>query len=420
MSPIIKTCFVRKYKIPKPRYHQKVKKMKAVILAAGEGKRLRPFTESMPKVMLPVANKPILEYVFDAVKNCGIDEIIVVVGYKKEVIMEYFKNYKDIKITYVIQDKQLGTAHALLQAKNNLNDSFIVLSGDNIIDQNSISKLINDKSDYSMLIKEHPHPSKYGVVFIEKTILKELVEKPKVELGKFISTGIYKLPYTVFDELGKLCSQGIYTLSSVIQTTVEKEKSISTVLADLWMDIVYPWDLISVNETMIHQIPSSTSGVVEKGVAIKGPVSIGKDTTIYSGCYIVGPVIIGSGCEIGPNTCIFPSTIIGDNSAIRPFCEIRNTIIMEDVHINSNSYLSHSIVAKGNIIKNNFSSTTGEAIIETEGEFKKLKNIGTMIGEDCTIGSNVVVEPGIIIGRRCRIDSLKKINKNIPSESNVM
>jgi len=394
--------------------------MKAVILAAGEGKRLRPFTETMPKVMLPVANKPVLEYVFDAVKNCGIDEIIVVVGYKKEVIMEYFKNYKDIKITYVIQDKQLGTAHALLQAKNKLDDSFIVLSGDNIIDQNSISKLIKDNSEYTILIKEHPHPSKYGVVFVEKTILKELVEKPKEELGKFISTGIYKLPYKAFEEIEELRSQGIYTLSAVIQSTVEKNKAINTILADLWMDIVYPWDLISVNETMIHHIPSSTSGVVEKGVTIKGTVSIGKDTTIYSGCYIVGPVVIGSGCEIGPNTCIFPSTIIGNNSSIRPFCEIRNTIIMEDVHINSNSYLSHSIVAKGNIIRNNFSTITGEATIETEDEFKKLKNIGTMIGEDCTIGSNVVVEPGIIIGRRCKIDPLKKISKNIPSESKVM
>ena len=394
--------------------------MKAVILAAGEGKRLRPFTETMPKVMLPVANKPVLEYVFDAARNCGIDEIIVVVGYKKEVIMEYFKNYKGIKITYVIQDKQLGTAHALLQAKNKLNDSFIVLSGDNIIDQNSISKLINAKSEYCILIKEHPHPSKYGVVFIEKTILKELVEKPKEELGKFISTGIYKLPYEVFDEIEELTSQGIYTLSSLIQSTVEKNKTINTILADLWMDIVYPWDLISVNEAMIHHFPASTSGVIEKGVVMKGAVSIGKDTAIYSGCYIVGPVIIGSGCEIGPNACIFPSTTIGNNSSIRPFCEIRNSIIMEDVHINSNSYISHSIVAKGNIIGNNFSNITGKATIETEGEFKKLKNIGTMIGEDCTIGSNVVVDSGIIIGRRCEIEPLKKISKNIPSESKVM
>ena len=145
--------------------------MKAVILAAGEGRRLRPFTETMPKVMLPVANRPVLEYVFDAVKNSGIDEIITVVGYKKEVIMEYFKDYEDASITYVVQDKQLGTAHALLQAKKYITEDFIVLSGDNIIDQISISKLIKNKSPHSILIKEHPSPSKYGVVFIEKNIL---------------------------------------------------------------------------------------------------------------------------------------------------------------------------------------------------------------------------------------------------------
>src|SRR4030042_4416902 len=124
--------------------------MKVVILAAGEGKRLRPFTEMMPKVMLPVANKPILEHVFDAIKKTGIDEIITVVGYKKEVIMDYFKDYKGLKITFITKDKQLGTAHALLQAKDEINESFIVLAGDNIIDNKSIQKLILDRSVYSI------------------------------------------------------------------------------------------------------------------------------------------------------------------------------------------------------------------------------------------------------------------------------
>ena len=193
--------------------------MKAVILAAGEGKRLRPFTETLPKVMLPVSNKPIIEYVFDAVKKSGINEIIVVVGYKKEVIMQYFKDYKGLKITYVTQDKQLGTAHALLQAKNYINEPFIVLSGDNIIDEKSISKLINDESDYTILIKEYLHPSKYGVVYNENGKLKEIVEKPKENLGKYISTGLYKLPKLIFKNIEENTSQGIYHLSAVIEST---------------------------------------------------------------------------------------------------------------------------------------------------------------------------------------------------------
>jgi len=394
--------------------------MKAVILAAGEGKRLRPFTETMPKVMLPITNKPILEHVFDAVKKSGIDEVIVVVGYKKEVIMEYFKDYNGIKITYVVQNKQLGTAHALMQAKKYIKESFVVLSGDNIIDKISISKLIKDTSKYSLLIKEHPHPSKYGVVFIEKQSLRKIVEKPQEEIGKFISTGIYKLPKNVFAKIENLSRQGIHGLSTVIQSIVDDGEEINTIVANFWMDIVYPWDLISINEVMISDASSSISGTIEKGVTLKGNVSIGKDTKLYSGCYIVGPVVIGAGCEIGPNVCIFPSTVIGDNSVIRPFSEIRNSVIMNDVHVDSNSFISYSIIGKGTEIGNNFSGVSGKASIELEGELRKLDEIGAMIGEDTTIKSHVIVEPGIIIGRKCKINSMNRIIKNIPSQSEVM
>ena len=395
--------------------------MKAVILAAGEGKRLRPFTETMPKVMLPVANKPVLEYVFDAVKKSGIDEIIVVVGYKKEVIMEYFKDYKDVKITYVNQVKQLGTAHALLQAKKSIKDSFIVLAGDNIIDESSISKLMKTPSDYAILIKEHPYPSKYGVVFVENNNIRRIVEKPKEDVGKYISTGIYKLPRSVFTDIERCTSEGVHALSSVIQSLVDKEKRINTVLAKSWMDIVYPWDLIYVNEAMIQGISASTGGIIERGVTMKGAVSVGKDTKIYSGSYIVGPVLIGEGCEIGPNACIFPSTTIGNNAVIHPFSEIRSSVIMDDVHIASNSFISHSVVGRGNIIGNNFSTIARKSTIEIEDEFKKLDMpIGAMVGEDCIIESHVVTEPGIIIGKKCKINSLKRIIKNVPSESKVM
>jgi len=394
---------------------------KAVILAAGEGKRLRPFTETMPKVMLPVANKPLLEYVFDATRKSGIEEIVVVVGYKKEVIMEYFKDYKNIKITYVIQDRQLGTAHALLQAKKHIKDSFIVLAGDNIIDPGSIAKLLKDQSEYSLLIKEHPHPSKYGVVFVENRSIRRIVEKPKEDVGKYISTGIYKLPRSVFTDIEQYTSEGAHALSSIIQSLVDKGKNINTVLAKSWMDIVYPWDLISVNEAMIQGAAACTSGVIEKGVTLKGPVTIGKDTKIYSGCYIVGPVVIGDSCEIGPNACIFPSTSIGNNTAVHPFSEIRSSVIMDDVHIASNSHISHSVIGKGCIIGDSFSTITGKTMIEVDNEFKRLETpIGAMVGEDCIIESHVVVDPGKIIGRKCKISPMKHIIKNIPSESKVM
>jgi glucose-1-phosphate thymidylyltransferase len=399
---------------------KKMKPMKAVILAAGEGKRLRPFTETMPKVMLPVLNKPILEHVFDSLAKTGIDEAIVVVGYKKEVIMDHFKDYTTFKIVYVHQNRQLGTAHALLQAKSHLDDSFIVLAGDNLIDSKSIQNLYNDDNKYSILISEHSLTSKYGVVFTEKGILKKIIEKPKEELSKFISTGIYKFPINIFEVIHKVISNGDYKLSSVVQSVINQGKKFITYPANYWMDIIYPWDLISINQSMAQKSSSSINGIIEKNVTLKGDVTIGKDTVIYSGCYLIGPVVIGEGCEIGPDVCVFPNSTIGNNCSINPFSEIRNSVLMDDVRISSHSTIMNSILARGNILGNNFSSLSGENTVKIDDEFIRLKDIGSMIGEDCNIGSHVVVEPGIIIGTNCKISSHIHILNNIPTNSKVM
>lgn len=394
---------------------------KAVVLAAGEGKRLRPFTETMPKVMLPVANKPILEYVFDAIKDAGITDLICVVGYKKEVIQEYFKDYNKLNISYIVQEKQLGTGHALLQAQSQVKEPFIVLAGDNIIDSQSIVRLIQNPAEYSILIKKHPHPSKYGVILFKDNKMSQIVEKPKDDIGEFISTGIYILPASFFTDLQRCANQGIFTMNEVVQNLIDNKKKISTTLADLWMDIVYPWDLIQANEVMSQHITATTSGTIEKNVTLKGPVCVGKDTTIYAGCYIVGPVIIGDGCEIGPNACIFPSTTIGHNATIHPFTEIRNSVIMEDTHVGSNSLISHSVIGKGCTTGPGFSILAQKTTIEIEDEYRRLSSpIGAMIGEDCDIGSYVTIHPGTIIGRKCTIGSLTKIQKHLPSETNVM
>ncbi|MFH1014258.1 MAG: bifunctional sugar-1-phosphate nucleotidylyltransferase/acetyltransferase [Thermoplasmatota archaeon] len=395
--------------------------MDAVILAAGEGKRLRPFTETMSKVMLPVANKPILAYIVDALVKNAIDRIIMVVGYKKEGIMEYFKD-STIPITYVVQEKQLGTAHALLQAKKHITDTFIVLSGDNIICEEDIRRLIQEESAYSLLIKDNPTPSKYGVVTIQENILIDIKEKPLLEEERrFISTGVYKFPLSIFEIITQQVSMGVNDITSIVEMLVEQGTKVSVINAELWNDVVYPWDLIQLNEIMMHNSSNSSSnGIIEKGVTLKGSVHIGEDTKIYSGCYIVGPVVIGKGCEIGPNVCIFPSTAIGDHSVIYPFTEIRNSTIMSDVRIGSHSSINHSILGRGCVLGDSVSTMSVDAIIETEEGFKKLNTIGAMVGDDSIIENHTVLEAGIIIGRKCKIAAMKQISKNITSESEVM
>ena len=399
--------------------------MKAVILAAGEGKRLRPFTDTMPKVMLPVANKPILAHVIDAVKNTGIHEIIIIVGYQKERIMEYFKDYTETKLTFIEQSKQLGTAHALLKAKNEVtkkkeDESFLVLAGDNYIDSDSISQMIAAPHIPSILITKNKYPSKYGVVTIKDNCVECFIEKPKKDIYQYVSTGIYKLSTSVFSLIEQQVQQGKYALSDTIQLLIEQGERIHSFQANLWLDAVYPWDLITLNGIILQHIPTSTNGIIEKNVTIQGPVSIGKNTRISSGTYIVGPVIIGDNCEIGPYSCIFPSASIGDHSIIKPFTVIENSVIMEEARIESHSIISNSILCRGTHVGNHFSTHVGAAIIPSETHVHRLQQIGAMIGEDSKLQDGITIDPGVIIGSECLINSMKHITKNIPSKTSVM
>jgi glucose-1-phosphate thymidylyltransferase len=134
----------------------------------------------------------------------------------------------------------------------------------------------------------------------------------------------------------------------------------------------------------------------------------------------VGPLIIGNDCEIGPNTCIFPSTIIGDNCVINPFTSIRNSVLMDDCRIGTHSYIARSIIAERVNIDHHATLSENDAIVYIKDEIKKVRNVGVMIGEDTHIGNQVSIDSGIIIGKNCKIGSLKHITKNISSMSHVI
>ena len=395
---------------------------KAVILAAGEGSRLRPFTEDTPKVMLPIANKPILEYVIEALAENNIRNIILVVGYKKESIMSYFGdgNKWNVEINYVFQEKQIGTAHALLQAKKYVDDEFLVLPGDNIVGKECIAKLVREKEN-ALIVEESELPSKYGVVKISDGYISQFEEKPVVAETNIISTGIYKFKPDIIDLVQQFVNEGKNNLTDVIQHLIESGEKIKGIKGNgKWKDAVYPWDLLKMNADALREISPQHAGKLEENVVIKGRVSIGEDTIIHSGCYIMGPVIIGKGCEIGPNACIFPSTSIGNNVTLYPFSEIRGAIIMDDVTMGSSSYVSKSVIGKGTKIESHFSTIAGNALIEVENEIHRVKGIGAFIGGDCEIGANVAIEAGVIIGKNCEISSHKLINKNLGSGSKVI
>ena len=387
----------------------------AVILAAGEGQRLRPFTVTKPKVMLPIAGKPILQYVVESLAQNGIRNIVLVVGYRREQIFDYMGSGEQfgVDITYITQERQLGTAHALAQAKAVTESEFLVLPGDNLIEADVITQFVAVKPE-AMLVKRVDNPTRYGVVTIENGMAKDIAEKPEEAKSNVVNTGIYAFTTEIFGFI-----EAQLDIPDALNNMLAQGYSISTQEADgAWLDVAYPWDILSLNDIVLRQIGATLGGTIEKGVSLKGLVSVGKDTVVRSNSYIVGPVVIGNNCDIGPNVCILPATGIGDNVVISPFSNVENSVIGNDVNIGPGSIIQDSVINSGCIIKGHFTAYSGQADVKIDEHC--LVNIGAILGEGCNLGNNVVAQPGAILGNYCQVQALKTFSGRLPDKSLVV
>jgi UDP-N-acetylglucosamine diphosphorylase / glucose-1-phosphate thymidylyltransferase / UDP-N-acetylgalactosamine diphosphorylase / glucosamine-1-phosphate N-acetyltransferase / galactosamine-1-phosphate N-acetyltransferase len=397
--------------------------LKAVVLAAGEGTRLRPFTMSKPKGMIPVGNRPILEYIVEALVQNRVKDIVMVVGYRKDSILSHFEDGHRFgaNIEYITQDKQLGTAHALILASQILDDEgFLTVSGDNLIDARLISDLLEKKKGSSIVVTESEIPAKYGVVQIKGGRIEGLVEKPEGKVGNIINTGVY---YFESDILRYFRDQVFDVERGITQTLAPYITSLDftpVFTKGKWIDAVYPWDLVNINSAALEFHGQGINGTVENGVTIKGAVSVGKGTRIRSGCYIEGPVSIGEGCDIGPNVTILPSTSIGNGVIIGPYTSVENCLVMSSVRIGSHSHLSHSVLDDGVKAMPGLFAPSGSGYCRMERELFKLSHVGALVGQDTTIGSRVVISSGTVIGAGCRIEDGVRVNVNLENKSVVV
>jgi UDP-N-acetylglucosamine diphosphorylase / glucose-1-phosphate thymidylyltransferase / UDP-N-acetylgalactosamine diphosphorylase / glucosamine-1-phosphate N-acetyltransferase / galactosamine-1-phosphate N-acetyltransferase len=384
--------------------------MQAVILAAGEGKRVRPLTRSRPKAMIPVANRPIIAFVIDALVKNGIRDIIVVVGYRKEQVIRYL-NLLDIPVEVVVQDKQLGTAHALKCAEKHINGDFLLLPGDNFIDTQSISRIKTVTN--AMLVKEHPSPSNFGVVTIRDGCVASIIEKPQHSPSFMVSTGIFSLTKNFFSFIKE------NDITDAVSLMIQSGEKIQAIAADDWQDAIYPWDLLKMNSRLLKTLSPSREGNSSRQTIIQGVVQIGKGTTIGANTIIKGPVIIGNDCEIGPNCCIMPDTSIGSRIAIEPFTYLGNSLIMDDCKIGSHSRISEAVIGERSRLSDHTSTSTGESLMEIEGAIIK-PEFGAIIGDQVTGGSFVVYN-NCITGNNVKVGPGNRvISRILPDDSLVI
>jgi bifunctional UDP-N-acetylglucosamine pyrophosphorylase/glucosamine-1-phosphate N-acetyltransferase len=412
--------------------------LKAVIIAAGEGIRLRPLTLTRPKHVLPIAGKPLLEHTLSALKNTGINEVLVVVGYLKEKIIEVLGNGEKwgIKISYVEQPKVLGTAHATgLAEKFADNEPFLLINGDVITKENTYqglkSKFEKEKTDAILAVTQVPDPSKYGIIQTEKGKVTKIVEKPiQKSPSDSVNAGIYLFTPQIFEAITQTekSQRGEYELTDSIQILINQKKTILPYkITSYWFDIGLPWDLLDANTTLIKDAETKIEGERENGVTIIPPVYVGKNTTIRSGTYIRGPVHIGEGCDIGPNCYIRECTTIGNKCHVGNACEIKNTIILDGTKVAHLSYVGDSIIGE-NV---NFGAGTitanlrlDEKYIVTPVKGERIdtgrRKLGAMIGDNVKTGIGTTIMPGVKIGPNSLIGPNINLWEDVPENSLVV
>lgn len=328
--------------------------MKAIIPCAGRGKRLRPLTFTNSKPLIPIANKPLVQYAIEAIKKVGITEIGIVVGENTRDMEDVLGSGADlgVQITYIPQDNPLGIAHTIMVSREFLGDSpFIMYLGDNLLQESlepAVRRFREQNSNAVLFLCPTDKPQLYGIAVVENERIVRLVEKPKNPPSNLACIGIYVFDSTIHSSIQKMkpSPRGEYEITDAIQGILDNGGRVDHhILSGWWIDAGNPDDMIEANRLVLQGLSEpAIHGFVDEASDVRGNVIIGKGSRI-EGSTIRGPVIIGENCVIHA-AFVGSFTSIGNRTEIVN-SEVEYSVIMQDCEIrNVQQRIDNSILGR--------------------------------------------------------------------------
>ena len=383
--------------------------MKAVVMAGGFGTRIQPLTNSRPKPMLPIVNRPMMEHTMMTLKDLGITEFIVLLYFKPDIIKDYFKDGSDfgIKITYVLPDDDYGTAGAVKLAEEYIgDDNFIIISGDLVTDfdfQKIFDYHVQKESKLTITLTPVENPLEFGVVIAnEEGRIEKFLEKPSwgEVFSDTINTGIYIIEPEILKYIPK--NENFDFAKDLFPLLMRKGIPLMAGYAEgYWRDVGNPesyrdvYDDILTNKVKVRMpaviqhypdgtLYSNTPLELEAGVEIIGTVVLGDDVTIEKGTKL-NNVVVGDGCVIGKNS------------------KIRNSVLWENVTVGKNAVFDGCVICNNNQIGKNVTAKAG-LILAEECEIGQL----VTVEKDVTIWPQKIIEDAAIISHSVILGSRYK------------
>ncbi len=327
--------------------------MKALVLSGGAGTRLRPITHTSAKQLLPVANKPVLFYGLEAIRDAGITDVGVVVGDTAPAIREAVGDGSafGLHVTYIPQEAPLGLAHAVLVARDFLgDDDFVMYLGDNFI-VGGIAELVEEfraaRPDAQIMLTQVPDPRDFGVAELDEAgQVVGLEEKPAEPKSDLALVGVYMFTPCVHEAVRSLRPswRGELEITEAIQRLIDDGRKVaSTTISGYWKDTGNVTDMLEVNRLVLETVEPLRRGVVHPGCELIGRVVIGEGAEV-SGSRIVGPAIIGAGARVA-NSYIGPFTSVAEECAITD-SEIEYSIVLRGASIRGVRRIEASIIGR--------------------------------------------------------------------------
>lgn len=413
--------------------------MKAVVLAAGEGVRLQPVTLTRPKHLIKVGGKPILEHCLRGLKAWGIKEIVVVVHYMADAIRDYFGDGQSLglKVEYVEQKEVLGTGNAVGIVEPFVEDDFLLVYGDLLFTVEAVKKVVGlhrkEKPVVTMAVVAVENPEGYGMVEVDEGVVKRIVEKPSREEAPsdLANAGVYVFSKEIFEKVRETSAsaRGEWEVTDAISMLLKEGKRVLAVEVSRedWFDVGRPWDLLEANRWVLLRMDHKVYGIVENGAHLVGAVTVAESARVRSGAYVEGPVFIGAGSDVGPNCFVRAFTSIGEGVRVGNGCEIKNSLVLDGVHVGHLSYIGDSVIGEGC----NLGAGTVTANLRLDDGSVKMRvkdvvvdsgrrKLGVVLGDGVKSGIGALFMPGVKVGCNSWIGPNVVVSRDVGSDRLVV
>jgi bifunctional UDP-N-acetylglucosamine pyrophosphorylase/glucosamine-1-phosphate N-acetyltransferase len=375
--------------------------MQTVILAAGQGTRMRPLTDTTPKPMLPVADRPLVAHTADAAVDAGASELVIVVGYEAEAVRDYFgETYREVPVTFAVQETQAGTADAVRAAREYLDGEFAVLNGDNLYDRESIDELFANGP--AIAAQSVDDPSNYGVLSTDGDRVTGIVEKPAEPPTNLANAGAYVFPDEAREWLDVPRSErGEHELTDVVAEVIAAG-DVTAVEIERWLDVGRPWELLEANEWKLDELERAVRGEVAASADLRGAVVVEDGATVEPGVVVEGPALVRSGADLGPNAYVRGATLLGEDVHVGQSVELKNTVVRAGTNVPHLSYVGDSVLGR-NV---NFGAGTTVANLRHDDEPVRLtvkgdrvstgrRKFGVVVGDGAKTGIDTNLDAGV-------------------------